>query len=321
MGHRNLNWKRLVWRDEDGNEGRSEFVRSEALNGARVGDALVVYVDPADPAKSYWEKDVGEWGLRRNAPAPRPSPDSYPRRTRISFPRLFFRWNGTISGFFAILAVVVGLAVMLPLGMSASRDAGRLAAEGVWGTAEVVSRHTSGSGSKTSYWLTYRIDIPGEAGVISKGNVDRASYLDFPAGSVLDLRYWPADPQVNEFDDGETAGDARALLFSAVWSIGLGAFSIIWLLLRTRRVLALRDSVLPEEAVVLDPGGWLRRLFSDRHLRWRTMAGRKGRSIVPLKKADRAKFPPGSRILVYVDPDNPKRSYWDADIGSPPESA
>jgi hypothetical protein len=217
-------------------------------------------------------------------------------------------------------------AVFGALALSMAGEARRFASEGVTAEAEVLDRErrtrTDSDGSRsTSYYVTYRFELPGGGTQTNRDSVGSGFYSSVRVGDRVPVVYLPSDPGISEIEPGSTQWLSRIFGLVAIvalgGTVGLGA----WFgrrcasALRAARHGEVREArvLSHQESNVTINGHKMWRLY------WRDARDRDGRSW--LNRYDRlAGFPPNSRIVVYVDPQSGE-AHWEEDLAPAPADA
>lgn len=237
------------------------------------------------------------------------------RRRRVSVRRLLARshaWIGLPPMLFALVFAVIG--------HFEAQRARLLDAYGIEGVAEVIDREirvsTDSDGrSRRSYYLYVRFDAVDGGGTIeAMRSVARSRYDATAVGDRIAVYYVRHAPEIMELERGEAATMGFAFRVVSVLLVLVGLGLVTWLLRRERPLLrAARHGEVREARVISHepvPGkGKIRRF----RINWRDAAGAPGASGVH-PEGRVAAVPPGSVIVVYVDPLS-GAAFWDEDIG------
>lgn len=235
---------------------------------------------------------------------------------RPSALRLFWGFNG----WFGLIFLVVGLGVLIGSGFMA-RNSLRLANEGEVATGAVLgkdwreSRDSDGDRTTTYYVRFHFGTLTGER-IEDENSVSYDIYRDAEIGDPIEVKYWPADPMLNEIDPGSNTFMAFMM---AVLGLPFFLVGATFVTLQARFALgAVRTrehgELLEAEVTEHQPSGLTVNNTRYHLLHWRDERGNVGKSR-PSHPSKLMDFPPGSKIWVYLNSRAPLKGVWEGDVG------
>ncbi len=233
--------------------------------------------------------------------------------------KLFMKRGGW-SVIFPFLLALVGLMGYL----GASDDAARFDAEGVETTATVSNLRKStrmgGSGTRST---DYYVRVSYSTGSAMDGTlkihfaeekVSSSFYGSLSKGDKIPVRYLASEPGEAEIEPGGTSENAMwAGIMGLIFAV-LGVLLLVFILRVTRQAWRAREQGLAVEGTVDDiakKGDFYVVSFS-----YTGSDGTRHEARMPPKRAKKvAGLEVGSRITVFYHPDDPKRAFWEGDVG------
>lgn len=224
------------------------------------------------------------------------------------------------SGWVCLIPLAIG-GGMLIAAQVAAVDAERLEADGIADIATVTdkridtrTRYRDGQQrTSRSHVLSYQFEVPGGDPHSAEEVVSSSRYNRTVIGQQIPVRFVPAEPEINEIDQGEAARAATlfTLIGGAIVALGLGI--ALWSARKAARmqriaVSGVRATATVDKVIRRKGHGRLHFRYQDTQGTWhegRCLGGRSQRYHG---------LSEGDRIDVRYDRGHPKRAYWERDL-------
>lgn len=224
------------------------------------------------------------------------------------------------EGWIFALVTLIGLAVAIPAAIRL-QEGWALSMRGVTVTGWVRDKQiTERSGSKfhpgrrADYHLTFDFPV---AGGMAQGQalVASGTYRGLALNGPVRVRYLPADPAVNEVEEGRILSDGIGLGLVALVCFGPGTWWLRRRLRLARQSLRLRAEGMAQQVKVMTKATTGSKIGSVLMWRisWADASGLTSRSWLA-KEADLPEV--GTPITIYADPAGRIPSVWEGDCGT-----